>query len=123
VEQSRSPAHFREGQISLDKAHRFRRPETAEVHGSEQTHEAPTTSTPVATHVGDGRQEIPGLLRVGHNAGVDLVGHLRFLPADSRDGVLAQLPQVDRIVGSVDERPPLTPHGFSGCGRTVELEF
>ncbi|MFH9852833.1 UvrB domain 3-containing protein [Streptomyces althioticus] len=72
-------------QVRLDGADRFRRPETANVHGGEQTHEATTTGTPVPAYAGDRRQGISRLLRVGDNPRIDLIGHLRLLPADSRD--------------------------------------
>lgn len=123
VEQSASPALGRQDQVRLGEADRFSRPETTEVHRGEETHQAPTASTPVATHVGGGRQEIPSLLGVRDNARGDLVGDLRFLPADGRDRVFAQLPQVDRIIGGIDERPSLTSHGLGCRGVPSSLSF
>lgn len=123
VEQRRAPALLGKVQVRLDKADRFRRPETAEVHGGEQTYEATTTGAPVPAHVGNRRQEVPCVLRIGNHPRVDLVGHLRLLPADSRDGVLTQLPQVDGVIRGVDACPPLTPHGLRRCRRAVELEL
>jgi hypothetical protein len=110
-------------QVRLDEADRFCRPEAAEVHGGEQTHEVTTTGTPVTAYVGNRRQEIPRLLRVGDNPRVDLVGHLWLLPADSRDGILSQLPQVDGVIRGVDERPTLTPHGFAAAAVPSSLSF
>lgn len=63
------------------------------------------------------------MLRVGDDPRIDLVGHFRLLPADSRDGVLPQLPQVDGVIRGVDERPTLATHGLRRYSRAVELEL
>ncbi len=123
MEQRRPPTLLGEDEVSLNQADRLSGPEAAEVHRREEPDEAPAASTPVAAHVGHRRQEVACLLRIGDDARIDLIRDLRLLPANRRDRILTELPQVNRVVRGVDEGPPLPLHGLSRCRGAVELQL
>lgn len=91
------------------------------VHAGEEPDQPTAAGPPVAAHVGDGVQQIPGLVRVGHHPRVHRDRRLGQPPANFIERVAAQLAPLEGVVERVHHHLALAAHGLHRRLTAVQL--
>lgn len=119
------PPPARSGQPAVRQRRRDRllRTQTRVVHAGEEPHQPTATSPPIATHVGDGAQQLPCPVRVGHHPRLHRDGRLGHPPPDVLQWMDCPVRPAPRRSGGHVPAPcaraassPPPPHPHRACG-------